>query len=113
MKMKREHVVPLSTQSLTLIHQLQTITGGGKYLFPSVRTASRPMSEATCRAALRRMGFTKEEMRAHGFRAMASSILNETGYNPNVIEMQLTHVPANKIRAAYNRAQYLPVTSSQ
>lgn len=108
MKMKREHVVPLSTQSLDLILRLRTITGTGKYLFPSVRTPSRPMSEATCLAALRRMGFTKEEMTAHGFRAMASSILNEAGYNPDVIEMQLAHVPANKIRAAYNRAQYLP-----
>jgi integrase len=108
MKMKREHVVPLSTQSLDLIRTLQTVTGGGKYLFPSVRTASRPMSEATCLAALRRMRFTKEEITAHGFRAMASSILNEAGYNPDVIEMQLAHAPANKIRAAYNRAQYLP-----
>lgn len=108
MKMKREHIVPLSNQVMELLLELRKVSGQGKYLFPSLRTDEKPISENTCNGALRRMGFTKEEMTAHGFRAMASSILNEAGYNPDVIEMQLAHVPANKIRAAYNRAQYLP-----
>ena len=108
MKMKREHIVPLSGQVMELLLDLRKVSGQGKYLFPSLRTDEKPISENTCNGALRRMGFTKEEMTAHGFRAMASSILNEAGYNPDVIEMQLAHVPANKIRAAYNRAQYLP-----
>lgn len=107
MKGKREHLVPLSRQALEVLKAARPISGHGRYVFPSIRSADYPMSNNTANAALRRMGYSKEEMTAHGFRAMASTILNEEGYDPDVIERQLAHVEANKVRAAYNRAQYL------
>jgi integrase len=107
MKMKRDHVVPLSRQAAGQFRLAETISGDGTYVFPSIRTPSRPMSDGTVNAALRRMGYTKEEMTAHGFRHMASTLLNERGYNEDVIERQLAHVDANKIRGTYNRAKYL------
>ena len=106
-KMKRDHLIPLSRQALTVLDELYNITGEGKYLFPSLRTPEKPMSDNTCNAALRRLGYTSSEMTAHGFRSMASTLLNEHGYNPDVIELQLAHVERNKVRAAYNRALYL------
>lgn len=106
-KMKRDHLVPLSRQALTVLEELHDITSEGKYLFPSLRTPEKPMSENTCNAALRRLGYTSSEMTAHGFRSMASTLLNEHGYNPDVIELQLAHVERNKVRAAYNRALHL------
>jgi integrase len=102
MKMGREHRVPLARQSLEILRNLKELTGGSKYLFPSVRSWHRPMSENTLNAALRRLGYSKEEMTAHGFRAMASTLLNETGtFNPDAIERQLAHQEENKVRAAY------------
>jgi integrase len=102
MKMGREHRVPLAGQSLEILRNLKEQTGGSKYLFPSVRSWHRPMSENTLNAALRRLGYSKEEMTAHGFRAMASTLLNETGkFNPDAIERQLAHQEENKVRAAY------------
>lgn len=108
MKMGIPHLVPLSTQALELLQQLQPMTGHSRYLFPSLRSLDRAMSEATITAALRRMGFSKEEMVAHGFRGMASTRLNEMGYNRDWIERQLAHGEKDKIRNAYNHAEYLP-----
>lgn len=108
MKMRRPHVVPLSKQAIAVLKALELITGHGKYAFPSERSASRPMSNNTVNAALRRMGYTKEEMTGHGFRSMASTNLNELGFHPDHIERQLAHVEANKVRAAYNYAEHLP-----
>jgi integrase len=107
MKMGELHIVPLARQAVELLRKLQPITGAGRYLFPSLRTPSRPISENTLGAALRRLGFSKDEMTAHGFRAMASTLLNEEGYAPDVIELQLAHAERNDVRAAYNRAQRL------
>jgi integrase len=107
MKMKEAHAVPLSTQAVAILRELQPLTGRGRYLFPGLRTASEPMSENTVNAALRRMGFDKDTMTGHGFRAMASTRLNELGWAPDVIERQLAHNERNKVRAAYNRAQYM------
>ncbi|MEO8748578.1 MAG: integrase arm-type DNA-binding domain-containing protein [Rhodanobacter sp.] len=107
MKMREEHIVPLARQAVVILRELQPLTGGGRYVFPSLRSHQRPMSENTINAALRRMGFDKETMTGHGFRAMASTRLNEMGWNPDVIERQLAHAERNKVRAVYNRAQYM------
>ena len=108
MKMKAPHVVPLSTQAVAVLRELHPLTGTGRYVFPSVRTASRPMSENTVNAALRRLGYGTDEMTGHGFRSMAASRLNEMGWNADAIERQLAHAESNKVRAAYTHAaQYL------
>lgn len=107
MKMKRPHRVPLAPQAVAILRELHGITGQGRYLFPSVRSASRPMSENTLNAALRRLGFDKDEMCAHGFRSAASSMLNESGlWNADAIERQLAHVDTDSVRRAYARADY-------
>lgn len=107
MKMKRPHRVPLAPRALAILRELQTITGHGKFLFPSVRSAARCMSENTINAALRRMGFAKDEMTGHGFRAVASSLQNESGkWNADAIEAQLAHVENDAVRRAYHRADY-------
>jgi len=108
MKMGDPHLVPLSRQALAILRELQPLARGGKYLFPSLRTRDRPMSDNTINAALRRMGYTSEEQTGHGFRSMASTLLNEQGFPPDVIELQLAHTERNKVRAAYNKAQRLP-----
>jgi len=108
MKMKEQHIVPLCMQAIEIIHELHAYTGTGKYLFPSLRSVTRPMSENTVLAALRRLGYTSSEMTGHGFRSMASTLLNENGWNRDAIERQLTHAERNNIRAAYNYAEYLP-----
>ena len=105
------HIVPLSRQAIQIIEELRPFTGQGaaaKYLFPNTRTMSRPMSENTILGALRRMGFEKGEMTGHGFRSMASTLLNEQDYNGDHIERQLAHAERNSVRAAYNYADYLP-----
>ena len=107
MKMREEHIVPLPAQAVAILRELQPLTGRRQYLFPGERSASRAMSENTVNAALRRMGFDKDTMTGHGFRALASTRLNEMGWAPDVIERQLAHAERNKVRAAYNRAQYL------
>lgn len=107
MKMGELHIVPLSTQAVAVLRELKPLTGRGQYLFPSLRAPMEPMSDNTINAALRRMGYSKDEMTGHGFRAMASTRLNELGWDADVIERQLAHAPRNKVRAAYNRAQYL------
>jgi len=108
MKMKVKHIVPLSRQALEILLELRKVTGKGRYLFPGARTNNRPMSDATLINALRRMGYSNKEMTAHGFRSMASTLLNEQGYNRDWIERQLAHAERNNVRAAYNYAEYLP-----
>ncbi|MBL1320106.1 MAG: tyrosine-type recombinase/integrase [Methylophaga sp.] len=108
MKMRVLHIVPLSKQAVEIFKDIQPLTGRDKYVFPSNRTVTRPMSNNTINAALRRLGFTKEEMTAHGFRSMASTLLNEQGWNGDAIERQLAHSEGNGVRAAYNYAQHLP-----
>ncbi|OUR63489.1 integrase [Methylophaga sp. 42_25_T18] len=108
MKMRVVHIVPLSKQAVSIIREVEPFTGHGKYIFPSNRTITRPMSNNTVNAALRRMGYTKEEMTGHGFRSMASTILNEQGWNRDAIERQLAHGEKDGVRAAYNYAQHLP-----
>lgn len=108
MKMKVQHIVPLSAQSIGILREIQPLTGRGRYVFPSERGDSRPMSENTVNAALRRLGYAKEEMTGHGFRSMASTLLHELGLPHAVIERQLAHGERNKVSAAYNFAEYLP-----
>ncbi len=106
-KMRRAHRVPLSKQALSIIAEIEKTKGCGPLLFPSLRSAFRPMSENTINAALRRMGYAKDEMTGHGFRAMASTLLNEMGkWNPDAIERQLAHADGNAVRRAYTRGEY-------
>jgi integrase len=108
MKMREQHIVPLCTQAIVALRDIQPLTGSGKYVFPSERTGDRPMSENTVNAALRRLGYSKDEMTGHGFRSMASTLLHELGYPHAVIERQLAHGERNKVSAAYNFAEHLP-----
>jgi len=108
MKTKIAHIVPLSTQALAVLNELHDFTGPDGFLFPSIRSYHQPISNNTVNAALRRMGYTKEEMTGHGFRSMASTLLNEQGWRPDAIERQLAHCEENDVRAAYNYAEYLP-----
>jgi len=108
MKMRPPHRVPLSRQAVSVLTSLSEISGGGgSLLFPSVRSGSRPISDNTLNAALRRMGYGKEEATAHGFRATASTLLNECGkWHPDAIERQLAHIENNDVRRAYARAEH-------
>jgi integrase len=108
MKMRQVHIVPLAGQVLSLLEDLYQYTGHSRFLFPSMRADSAPISDMTLLAGLRRLGYTKEQMTVHGFRSMASTLLNEQGYNRDWIERQLAHGERNSIRAAYNYAEYLP-----
>jgi integrase len=105
MKMRRPHRVPLASQSLTLLCELKQITGSSKYLFPSVRSWHRPISDGTLNAALRRLGYDKTELTVHGLRSTASVLLNESGkWHADAIERQLAHQEANEVRGAYTHA---------
>jgi integrase len=107
MKMRRPHRVPLAPRVVEVLRDLHSMTGHGKFLFPSTRSLARCMSENTICAALRRLGFGKDEMSAHGFRAAASSMLNESGlWHPDAIERQLAHDDADAVRKAYARAEF-------
>ena len=108
MKMRQEHIVPLAKQSMSILHELYAFSGNSKFLFPSVKSNKEIQNRTTFVHALRRMGYTMEKMTVHGFRSMASTILNELGYNRDWIERQLAHSESNSIRAAYNYADYLP-----
>ena len=108
MKMKEQHIVPLSAQAVAVLREIQSATGRGRYVFPSERGGGRPMSENTVNAALRRLGYVKNEMTGHGFRSMASTLLHELGLPHAVIERQLAHGERNKVSAAYNFAEHLP-----
>lgn len=107
MKMKAMHLVPLSRQAVAILLEIQPYTGAGQFVFPSERTGERPMSNNTINAALRRLGYPKEEMTGHGFRAMASTRLHEMGWQSDVIERQLAHGERNPVKAAYCHAEYL------
>jgi len=100
------HTVPLSRQAVELLKDLKQYTGHGKFLFPSSRTATRPMSENTVNAGLARLGY-KGQMVGHGWRAAFSTTLNDMGFNPDAIERQLAHTEKNQVRAAYNRGEYI------
>ena len=108
-KMRKAHRVPLSPQVLAILAELRPITGKGKYLFPSVRTPTRPITDNTLNAALRRLGYDKTQMTAHGFRAMASTLLNEMGkWHADAIERQLGHIESDDVRRAYARGEHWP-----
>jgi integrase len=102
------HVVPLATQAIAILRELQPYTAPGKYVFPSIRSLDRPMSNNTVNAALRRLGYSTDQMTGHGFRSMSSTTLNEQGWDADAIERQLAHSERNSIRAAYNFAEKLP-----
>ena len=107
MKMAREHVVPLSSQAVTILKEASALTAGGRFVFPSVRTHLRPMSENTLNAALRRLGYGQDEMTSHGFRSTASTLLNESGkWSPDAIERALAHGDSDSVRAAYHRGAH-------
>ncbi len=107
MKARQEHAVPLSTQAVALFEEARTFHGRGPYVFPSIRTHLKPMSENTVNAGLRRLGYTGDEMTAHGFRAMASTLLNESNkWSPDAIERALAHKDKDTIRAAYHRGAH-------
>lgn len=110
MKKREPHLVPLSRQSVELLRELHTFTGGRSFLFPNYRNPKTCMTATTLNRALERMGFNGKDsigFSAHGFRATASTILNENGFRPDVIERQLAHAERNKVRASYNQAEYL------
>jgi len=107
MKMKRDHIVPLSDQAIQILEEIKPLTSNGRYIFPSTRSETRPMSENTVNGALRRLGYEVNEFTGHGFRSMASTLLNESGWTPDAIERQLAHVEGNSVRAAYNYAEHL------
>ncbi len=108
MKMRRPHDVPLSRQATAILRDLWDLSEGDGLVFPSIRSVTRPLSENAMNSALRRMGYSRDEMCAHGFRASASTILNERGYSPDVIETALAHQDEDETRRAYNRARYWP-----
>ena len=108
MKMKRRHIVPLSSQVKAILDELRPMTGEGRWLLPTPRNNGHCMSENGVRVALRTIGFTKEQITPHGFRAMFSTVANEHGINSDVIERQLAHAEINSVRRAYNHAEYMP-----
>ena len=106
MKKKRTHLVPISSKVKEILDFMQPLSGDSKYIFPSPRTKSRPICEQTLNPALHRLGF-KNIQTFHGFRHTASTMLNEMGFIGDVIEKQLAHEETNKVRGAYNKAQYI------
>jgi integrase len=106
MKMRRPHDVPLSAQALAVLREVWDLSAGGDLVFPSIRSLQRPLSENAMNSALRRMGYAQNEMTAHGFRSAVSTILNERGFNRDVIEAALAHEEQDEVRRAYNRATY-------
>jgi integrase len=108
MKMGEAHIVPLARQAVLILRELEPLARHGRFVFPSLLSRDRPMSNNTINTALRRLGYTSNEQTGHGFRSMASTLLNEQGFPPDIIELQLAHSERNKVRAAYNKAQRLP-----
>lgn len=107
MKMKQPHTVPLSRQSLYLLRELRAVARPGEFLFPALHTTKRSICENTLNVALRRLGYGSDEMTSHGFRAMASTLLNESGlWHPDAIERALAHGERDKVRAAYHRGAH-------
>ncbi len=108
MKGRVIHIVPLARQALAILEELQPLTSKSRWAFPGVRTNGEPMSENTINAALRRLGYDRTKLTAHGFRGMASTMLHECGWPSDVIERQLSHAERNAVKAAYNHAEHLP-----
>ena len=108
MKMRAIHIVPLATQAIAVLKELKPLTGKRVLVFPGAVNHNRPMSNNTINLALRRLGYTNQEMTAHGFRSMASTLLNEQGWNRDAIERQLAHAERDAVRAAYNYAEFMP-----
>jgi integrase len=116
LKMREQHIVPLSRQAIEILRELEPLTNrailakpeAARYVFPGAQSRERPMSENAVLAALRRIGYTKNEMTGHGFRSIASTLLHEHGWNHQVIERQLAHAERNAVSAAYNFAEHLP-----
>jgi integrase len=106
MKMRRPHDVPLSRQAVAVLKDIWPLSDHGELIFPSIRSNRKPLSENAFNSALRRMGYSKDEVTAHGFRSSASTILNDRGFDPDVIEAVLAHQDENEVRRAYNRAKY-------
>jgi integrase len=108
-KTHTDHVVPLASQAVAVLEEIRQLTGRGQYVFPSARSNSRPMSENTVNAALRRLGIPSDELTGHGFRAMARTILDEVhGFRIDLIEHQLAHAVKDPLGRAYNRTSHLP-----
>ena len=106
--MRSDHIVPLSRQSLKILREIRLLTGNYRYVFPSARSPKRPMSENAVLVALRTMGYTKEQMTGHGFRAMARTLIDEElGCRPDWIEQQLAHAVKDPLGRAYNRTKHL------
>jgi integrase len=108
MKGRVMHIVPLALQAVGILRELRPLTGGSRWVFPGIRTNGEPMSENTVNAALRRLGYDRTMITAHGFRGMASTLLHECGWPSDVIERQLSHAERNAVKAAYNHAEHLP-----
>jgi len=108
MKGRKIHIVPLSSQAVSIFRELHPLTGRSTWVFPGVRTNGEPMSENTINAALRRLGYDRSKLTAHGFRGMASTLLHEHGWSSDVIERQLSHTERDEVKAAYNHAEHLP-----
>jgi integrase len=108
MKMRVQHIVPLSRQAVAILREIHVVTGKGRFVFPSPRTTTRCLSDNGLLAALRRMGYEQGTLTVHGFRSTASTLLNEQGWNADAIERQLAHAERDGVRAAYNYAEYLP-----
>jgi integrase len=107
MKMRETHIVPLSRQAVEILQAIRPITDRQRYVFPAIGGGGRPLSANTLNGAIRRLGYSGDEMTGHGFRTLASTLLNEQGVHPDLIELQLAHAERNTVRAAYNRAQRL------
>lgn len=105
MKMKETHLVPLSRQAVEILREHRALRGTERFVFPAIGRKERPLSENTLNGALRRLGYGQDEMTCHGFRTIASTLLNERGFPPDLIELQLAHRERNSVRAAYNKAQ--------
>ncbi|WP_284180370.1 integrase arm-type DNA-binding domain-containing protein [Rhabdaerophilum sp. SD176] len=106
-KMRRDHEVPLAPQAVAILSELHALTGRGRLVFPGLRTVERPISENTLNASMRRMGYTNQDVTAHGFRATASTLLNQSGkFSPDAIERALAHQDPDAVRRAYNRGAY-------
>lgn len=106
--MRSKHIVPLSRHAVAILKDLKPFTGKGRFVFLGERSRTRPMRENTLNGGLRRLGYTGSEMTGQGLRSMASTLLNEQGWNRDAIERQLAHSERNSIRAAYNFAEHLP-----
>lgn len=109
MKMNKDHLVPMSDQVISLLKEVELLKNGSEYVFPSAKSKYRPIHQNSLLIALRAAGISKDKLTIHGFRHMASTLLNELGWPSDAIERQLSHVPINKVRATYNKAEYLDI----